>query len=157
MSTYRDQDGGELEAELAAFALDAMQLVVVLGIVRQSSANSALSWLPRTSEDVSGTVILRVAGELSHQAQLQPQPVAGQSQQQTAPPAQQQTASTFVHTSHVHCPNPPPPLPSSTPTPPPPPPWEQLCGRRPQPLHHRQINTCSRLCGLPQSYHPDLI
>ena len=53
---------GQSKAELAAFAPDVMQSSVVMSIVRPSGADTILPRLIRAFEDVSGTVILRVAG-----------------------------------------------------------------------------------------------
>lgn len=93
----RAEHGGEQKAELAAFAPEVMRLGVLVGIVRPPASDPLLSKLPRTFDDVSGTVTIRVTGGPPAQPNHSPQHQAG-AQTPTAPqhPAQHQEAPAFV-------------------------------------------------------------
>ena len=58
----RAEHGGELRADMAAFAPGIRRLGVVVGIVRPPASDTGLRKLPRAFKDVTGEATIRVAG-----------------------------------------------------------------------------------------------
>ena len=66
----RAELGGELRADIAAFAPGVMRLGVVVGIIRHLASDTGRKKLPRAFQDVSGEVTIRVAGHKLPQQQM---------------------------------------------------------------------------------------